>query len=256
MTITELPAAGTAVRAARAFLVLWQQPGDTRYRTIGRLTRDELGYRFDYIDRALRDAHFRPLMSLPDTGETLRSRTLFPVFANRVMTSQRDGFAAYLEQLDIHTAHPEPFELLTRTMGQRETDRILVVPVPVVEDGVLSSTFFAVGSRHVDPQRENIESLTDGSPLELVHERGNRESASAVLVCPPGGYRRDQAIGYVPAALSRLAAHILDQGFSRAVYAARINTDLLASTSDRLRVLVRLFAKVPVGFDPEPLLGE
>jgi hypothetical protein len=236
--------------------VLWQQPGDTRYRTIGRLTRDELGYRFDYIEPAIRDAHFRPLMSLPDTGETLRSRTLFPVFANRVMTSQRDGFAAYLEQLDIHTADPEPFELLTRTMGHRETDRILVVPVPVVENGLLSSTFFAVGSRHVDPQRENLEHLADGSRLVLVHELDNDTSASAVLVCPVGGSRRDQAIGYVPAALSRLAVHLLGQGLPHVAYAARINTDLLASTSDRLRVLVRLFAEVTQGFDPEPLLGE
>lgn len=254
MTVRELALPNTRVHASTTFLILWQLPGETRYRTIGRLSRDLDGYTFTYVGAAQRGAGFLPLRSLPDTGSTLRSPALFPVFANRVTQAGRDDFREHLQRLDIDEVDPEPFELLSRTMGQRQTDRILALPIPVVQQGVMSATFFVHGSRHVDPDRANVARVAVGDPLKLLREPVNTVDDNAVLVLPFGGSDARDAVGYVPQVLARLVSHTIERGWEQAAFAGSVNTDQLMRTSDRLRVLARFFVRVPDGFDPEPLV--
>jgi hypothetical protein len=227
--------------------VAWRRP-DRLIVPIGRLSErvdaNEREYRFGYLKRAETEVDFRPLPGLPDLHRSYTSPTLFPVFANRVMLSNRPDYSEFIEQLNLDD-DAQPFEILQRSEGTRATDRIEVFPTPIpLPTGDLTTTFFARAIRHVEGASEAVESLEVGDELRLVAEPDNRVNPFAVIL----NTRTGACVGYAPDYLLAMI-HDLDEanGEPPIVTVEHINPP---STPPHLRMLCRLTATWPLGFEP------
>lgn len=256
MTVEMLAAAPARVATPDRFLVLWQSPTTGAYHRVGTLTRDAAGYRFSYSAAAEALVGFDGFVSFPDFHAEYRSAELFATFANRVMTPQRDSYQAYVRALGITEARPEPFEVLARTLGTRATDLVQLLPVPTVDEGIVSFHFLVHGGRHVDPAGAHLARIHERDELFLAPEDGNPVSPVAVLVGDQPCPTRDRAVGYVPDVFGRLVRWLLDAQAPLRVIAERVNREADGDLPDHLRLLVRLDALLPLGFDVEDALPE
>src|SRR5690606_1935794 len=116
--------------AERHLYVAWRRP-EGLIVPVGRLTQqsgpESTTFRFVYLKGAERYDDFPGLPGLTDLHGTYESQALFPVFANRVMPRDRADYGSFVEQLDL-SVEADPFEVLGRSEGIRETDRIEVFP--------------------------------------------------------------------------------------------------------------------------------
>ena len=175
--------APVSVDAPDRFLVLWQDPVARRHHRVGILARVDCAYEFAYEPSAPTISGFTPFAEFPDWDVDYRSDALFVTFANRVMTSRREGYDRYLLSLGFTSTSPEPFEVLARTLGARATDHVQLVPLPRAnEAGVLSLLFLVHGVRYVDPDATRLASVRIGDALHLAAELVNPRSPLAVLV--------------------------------------------------------------------------
>lgn len=234
----------------REFLVLWQPAAEPGYRCVGTLRRELSDYVFTYSAEGRANEAFYGFANFPDKFAEYRSTELFPLFASRVMTARRDGYEEYLVALGLHDMSPDPFVVLERTLGVSATDQIQVLPVPeVAEGGRLSFRFLVHGARHVDPLGERLAQVSPGSALRLVQERDNPSSAQAVLVGDSLPLTRASALGYVPEVLAGLVTTLLDTDSVVQVKAEHVNHVDAVDVPAQLRLLVRVEAVVPQGFD-------
>ena len=90
MTATALQTNGRVKAATRRLLVTVQDPETKAYRPVGFLRYDGDQYTFAYLRREREREGFRPLPGLARAADgPLRSATLFPLFAERVISSRR-----------------------------------------------------------------------------------------------------------------------------------------------------------------------
>ncbi len=254
MTATALEGHLPDLAAPECFMVLWQDPQTRLHLRVGTLSRVGGEYAFHY-ERTLPPG-FPGFPSFPDVEQEYRSPHLFPLFANRVMTPRREGYAHYLHSLGLAGESADPFEVLARTLGARATDRVQVVPIPnLTPDGVVSFRFLVHGWRYVDPHAERLRHVRPGDRLELVPEPGNEVSERAVLVGPESTRSRDDALGYVPDALTPLIHELWRVNAVYRVTAEHVNLPGTSSVADRMRLLARLDALCPEGTEPTSVLG-
>ncbi len=226
----------------------WRDPG-RRWFPVGRLTRDDSGrYQFVYTHGAA-EAHeqagFAPLVSFPDWQETYESGELFPLFANRLLSERRPEFPLFQDWLNLPRDQKDPLVLLARSNGIRETDTFQVFAHPVPDDeGRYHVHCFIHGLRHRDPDAINrAESLVIGEPLWIEPDPENPADALAIKTLTVD--ERPQHIGFLPRYLTSDVRRIgIDQ-----VHASveRVNP---RPTPAQFRVLVRLLAAWPPGFQP------
>jgi hypothetical protein len=249
MTAPALTPALSAPSSAVEFLVLRQDPESREYRWLGVLGRQDDEYRFSYTADVAADASTRPLPGFPDRHKEYRSTELFATFANRVMTPRRDSYREFLSLIGLSDGVADPFEVLARTWGTRVTDRIQVLPVPVVDErGRLRTRFLVHGGRHVDPAAEALRAIKAGDRLALVREPDNPHDPRAVLVCVAGEVPH-RPVGYVPAPLVPLIEHLSIRGIEPEVTAEAVNLPGGPQVSNQMRLLARLEAEVGEGLD-------
>ncbi len=238
--------------AVAGFLVLRQDPGTREYAVVGRLDRENGEYVFRYSPEVSHDLHVSPLPGFPDLVRTYRSHTLFATFSNRVMTPRRDSYQDYLGLLGLEGGEPEPFEVLARTWGTRTTDRIQVLPIPRVgPGGHLQTRFLVHGGGHVDPDAHALRRVHVGDRLQLQPEPDNVADAGAVLVLRGGGMDR---LGYIPRPLAPFIHALWTAHVEPVVIAEHINLPEERLVSNQMRLLARLEAQVPEGFDVQAAL--
>lgn len=236
------------------FLVLWQDPDSRRYHRVGSLERDEVGYSFRYEPTARALTGFAGFAEFPAWNEGYRNETLFATFANRVMTPRRESYERYVESLDVAGPHPEPFEVLARTLGTRATDHVQLLPVPRRNAaGSLSLHFLVHVTRHVDPDASRLSRVEAGDTLYLAQESGNPESPVAVLVAASPEPTRNAGLGYVPDVLTGLVRRLME-GYPVVVTAAHVNQPNGGAAPDHMRLLARLDAVVPDDFEADSVL--
>lgn len=236
------------------FLVLWQDPDSRRYHRVGFLERDAVGYSFRYEPTARALTGFAGFAEFPAWNEVYRSEPLFATFANRVMTARRESYERYVESLGVVGPHPEPFEVLARTLGTRATDHVQLLPVPRRNAaGSLSLHFLVHGTRHVDPDASRLSRVQAGDTLYLAREPGNPQSPVAVLVGASPEPTRNAALGYVPDVLSGLVRRLMES-YPVVVTAAHVNQPNGGSAPDHMRLLARLDAIVPDDFEADSIL--
>lgn len=199
------PASGTSSEVLPRLLVTVRDASEARYRPVGFLTYSDDSYSFAYLRREVERAGFRPLPGLAAAvGGPMLSTVLFPLFAERVISSRRPDRETSLGALGL-PVDAAPFEVLLRSHGQRVGDTIELLPAPLVAEGDwVSFTFLAHGVRHLPQENQDrISELSRGDPLLLRPEESNPYNARAQVVtdadCLNLGWMPDPLIDVVQA---------------------------------------------------------
>lgn len=198
--------------AQRDLLVLWQHPETRSFSVVGRLQFDGADYAFHYTRSAELVSGFRTLPGLRDLHTRYRSHTLFPVFAQRVMSSTRPNSEAYLSQLGLSPESATPWEQIVRSGGYHYGDTLQLLAVPTISNDHAQAVFLTHGMRHIsrpgnalhfdgkdltvaaDEQSRALNGLQSGSPLSLIPENRNPKNRDALLIASKEGI----PLGYVP----------------------------------------------------------
>lgn len=180
----------------QVLFVAWQDERSRKIVPVGRLLRISDGYEFAYIgavDRA-RQLGFQPLLTFPEFESVYRSTELPPVFKNRLMSASREDFAAHVARLALRVDEAEPFTVLARSAGRRETDRLEVFAPPQIVGDNAQGLFLARGLRHIPHAEDATEQLTEQARLFVMADVQNDVNPEAL------GLRNEQCqlLGFVP----------------------------------------------------------
>lgn len=237
-TLTHARAAGDIRATTHRLLVTRRDPRTRLYVSLGFLTCLSSGYRFAYLRRVVDDGAQR----LPGLGrrDVYESTDLFPVFAERVMSSRRPDRREAMEALGL----PEdaaPFDVLVNSAGRSVGDTIELLPAPeAAPDGSLGLDFLVHGVRHMTPQaQDRISMLRAGETLVLEPEPGDPANPRAQLVTDTDRER----LGYVPDPL----ISVLDQMHGPRLSVVRANG---AGIGFHFRLAARAEGTVDAGNQP------
>lgn len=139
---------------------------------------------------------FRPLPGLGRAREAPSwSDTLFPLFAERVISARRPDRQVSLDALGL-PLDAAPMEVLARSHGQRVGDTVELLPAPEAGPGEdVAFTFLTHGVRYLmEAERDRITSLVRGQRLRLRLDSDNETNPQAQLVTDAGDVR----LGWVP----------------------------------------------------------
>ncbi len=140
-------------KARTRHLFVAKQFSDRSIRPVARLSmfQSPVGtrYLFAYLPEEKEISEFSPFLSFPELGTVYESDELFPLFENRVMGRNRPEFSEFVASLNLDEK-AEPFEILERSGGPRETNNIEVFPEPEYDptSGLHTCRFFVRGLRH------------------------------------------------------------------------------------------------------------
>ena len=184
----------------------WQDRAATRkWFPVGRLDVDsgseesDLPFRFRHVRGAVAARETGGFESVPgfsdDLSRDYRSRALFPVFRNRLMSPRRPDFGDYLRRRDLDDTATET-EILAVDGGRRMTDFYEVFPkLRKRDDGSFLCRFFVHGFRHTNADSEQrIERLQRDERLHVSVELTNPTGHSAVQVLTRDYY----VVGWAP----------------------------------------------------------
>lgn len=234
-----------------ALFVAWQSPTTRRFYPVARLAQVsgagcEECFEFTYIQGAVQADAFQPFISFPELHQVYRSRCLFPMFTNRLISSSRSDFPEYMAQLGLPPTTTSPITILSRSGGRRATDTLELFPLPEFEPEYGYRTWFWVhGVRHLPPVvQSQIETLAIGERVFPHCETGNPVDPSVIKLRTSRG---GNWIGYMPSYLLD-DAHTLQESCA----ISHISVDRINPSPAPLqqRVLCRLESCWPEGFIP------
>ena len=217
---------------------------------VARLDHAQGEYRFAYTQGARTLSGFHPFPGMTDLDTVYRSKTLFPLLANRLLSPSRPEYEAWLTWSGFDPKHPpDPLAMLGVTEGIRQTDALEVFAQPVANaEGNYATRFFLHGLRHACPQaQERLAALLrTGDALHVDLEDDNAYDAQAVAVLDDGEQRL--RLGYVPRYLARdVRALVASNGTASIdLRVARVNH----GAPLQMRLLCSLQARWPRGFAP------
>jgi hypothetical protein len=185
----------TTVRPKLLYLT-WQDAFSRRIVPVGRLLKLEDGYEFAYIgaSRRAEELGFEPLLSFPNLGTIYRSEKLPPLFSNRLMSASRKDLPNHLQRLALRVDENEPFTVLARSSGRRETDKLEVFSPPRLDGGKAEGLFLVRGVRHTPGADAALVDLRQGDKLYVAADVQNEVNPHALLL-------RDEQrrlLGFVP----------------------------------------------------------
>ena len=230
----------------KVLYLAWQDPESRQWYPVGKLTSDKGIYRFVYTKGATLSKNFIPFGSMRDLYEVYRSREMFPLFANRLISKKRPEYRDFLRWLDLREDEADPLVLLGRTEGVRATDSLTVFPCPELDpQGRYVVHFFSHGLRHLaDEARLRINALHTDDRLYLMPDPQNPYDGYALAI-----RTNDPAtiVGYCPRYISGDFLEILENNpDSVEVYVKRVNPE----APMQLRLLCTLTADWPEKFKP------
>jgi HIRAN domain len=226
--------------------VAWRNPETTSWHPIGLLSESEGIYVFEYLEGARQANGFLPLNEFPELGKRYESKSLFPVFHNRLMVQGRPDYPRYLQWLGLNAAQGGSLAELAASGGQRFGDFFEIFSVPEIpENDRYQAVFFLHGLRHQSDEVQNrITKLHVGDPLRLEPENNNSYDPCAHLI----KFGNDK-IGYVPRYLSCDIAALntnASGGLTASLTIEAINEEAPLSH----KILCRFSAPWPVNFAP------
>lgn len=216
---------------------------------VARLTHEEGEYRFVYTEGARTLRGFHPFPGMGDLDIVYRSRELFPMLTNRLLSKSRPEYAAWLTWSGFDPKNPpDPLAVLGVTEGIRQTDALEVFPRPMADaHGNFETRFFLHGLRFAAPHAlERVATLQAGDALRVELEDDNESHPHAVAVLDDGVERL--RLGYVPRYLARDVRALIAHGGMDAIdlRVARHNQ----GAPLQMRVLCTLKAPWPRSFEP------
>jgi hypothetical protein len=230
----------------KTLFLAWQDKRMTRaWFPVGRLDvlHEPRSYRFRYTQGAQRahdSAGFEPLLDFPQWNRSYESADLFPLFQNRVISSERRDFGDYLRMLDLpQTA--EPAEILGVGGGYRATDNFEVFPkIERREDGSFRCRFFLHGSSYMSPASvSRTDQLRVGEQLYVTLELTNPVAGVAVQLQSTDYHVLGWAPRYLVNDLVKAMAHAPGK------YAAKVVRINPSPAPSKQRLLVELSGSWP-----------
>lgn len=232
-----------------ALFVAWRgaDPQNGAWGPVGRLEHDGGVYRYWYTQGAQKAAGFRPFPQMEDMDRVYESDDLFPLFANRLLSSSRTEYDPFLRWGGFDPNNPpDPIAILGVTEGIRQTDSVEVFPCPIPDlEGCYVNKFFLHGVRWMSPAAiARISELQDHEQLFVEPESTNPFDRNAVAVFTADRMR----IGYVPRYLAHDVGNLLDNCHPSFIklFVARLNND----APMQQRVLCQMHSCWPAGFVP------
>ncbi|AKT40907.1 hypothetical protein [Chondromyces crocatus] len=236
--------------STRTLFVTWFSPEQRSSVMVGRLVhhRDdgEEFYEFRYIRSCLEAVKqgFQPFLAFPELHRSYRSRQLFPFFSNRVIPTSRPEFIPFVRTLGLNPTAADAMDILGRSGGRRETDRVELIAAPVRdESGSYTTHFLLRGVGHFPEAEERIEKLATEEPLFCRVVALSDANPKAVMLWTTDA----QAIGFMPGYLTHEVAALLHTGRAVHVSVEQVNPPPI---SLHYRVLCRLTAQWPAGVAP------
>ncbi len=220
----------------------------TGWSPVGRLDFDNGTYHFVYTKGARLAQGFQPFKGMENLEVVYESPSLFPVFANRLLSESRPEYDAFLRWSGFDPAHPpDPLAILGVTEGRKQTDMIEVFPCPVPDArGMYQNKFFLHGLRYMAATaHERLAQLKENEKLLCACDIQNAADPHAVLLRTSDDCIN---IGYVPRYLAKDMWGLLGGSGSEFIEFAvhRVNSD--APLQQRL--LCRVEACWPQDFKP------
>ncbi|MYM72147.1 DNA-binding protein [Duganella sp. FT134W] len=239
--------------------VAWQQPDNGEWIPVAKLDRRDGVYRFSYTQGVARAKDFQPFSGMRQLNVTYESPSLFPLFANRLISKSRPEFKDYLRWLGMSDMADDPMAILALTGGIRGTDSIELFQPPVVSsDGHYQVDFFARSLSHLPkPAVEHIGTMHKGDRLFLMRDGQNDFDplALALRTATPSYF-----LGYCPKYYVRdLGVLLANPECNLQVHVKCVNLDAPLN----MRLFCSASATVPAIFSPlgresdfQPITGD
>ena len=221
--------------------IAWQDPQTRLWHTVGRLSKENGLYYFTYTQGAKTSPRFNYLGRMHDLHLRYVSNELFPLFANRVLSSSRPEYPSYVRWLAVDPEQPHnPMELLARSGGKRATDELCVYPHPDVnENGEIELFFLSHGLRYLEPlELQRVNSLRCDDKL-LLREENNEKDRFALRL----ETNEPVKAGYCPRYLNKDLRRVLSKTDVH-LTVERLNLD----APIQFRLLCRAVFTLPTGF--------
>jgi hypothetical protein len=193
--------------------VAWQDPVARSWYPVGRLTaiNGNNEFVFVYTKGAAAAPGFPAFGGMKDLNGIYVSSELFPLFANRLLSSSRPEYVTLLEWLDIAKDDHDPVEVLALTEGIRKTDSLAMFRLPqIAHDGSIEAKFFLHGIRYLpECAAHRIEELHVEEQLFPLIDISNTYDPNAIAV---RSNDPKVILGYLPRYLaSEIRGALLDQ---------------------------------------------
>lgn len=232
---------------SKVLYLAWQDPESRSWHTVGRLTHENGMYKFVYTKGALESDNFIEFGRMTDMFTEYKSKELFPLFSNRLLSKNRPEYEKFISWLNLEEDQADPFVLLSRTGGERVTDSLVVYPCPMKDEfGNYTVHFFSHGLRHMPKEAlDVVNSLSPGDALFLAPEPTNPYDRFAIEIKtgePP------TVVGYCPRFCNEDFHYILnsDSASTLNIKVEKVNLD----APIQMRLLCKLTSKWPKGFSP------
>lgn len=230
----------------RSFFLIWQDPETRRWLPVGKLDQIQGHFVFGYTAGALVSSRFVPFGNLTAIRSVYVAETLFPIFANRVLSARRPEYRTYARWSGMDDIlSPDPLLLMARMGGSRATDALQVYPVPQrTSSGDYYSAFFCHGLSHLpDETQARSLKLIEGQRLFPMFDVQNPfdENAVALRTADPACM-----IGYLPRHVAPDIKALVQKSATLNVSVRRVNLD----APPQYRVLCEAVSSWPAGFAP------
>lgn len=155
--------------------VAWKQPDSREWIPVAKLERRENRYFFSYTRGVYRAKSFQPFSRMDRLDAVYESSSIFPLFANRLISKSRPEFKDYLRWLGLTSMQDDELSMLALTGGIRGTDSIeLFQPPAISETGEYKVEFFVRSLSHFPKQAiTHIANFAPGDKLFLMRDCQN-----------------------------------------------------------------------------------
>jgi hypothetical protein len=230
----------------KTLFVAWKQPDSGEWIPVAKLERRDNRYFFSYTRGVHRAKSFLPFSRMDRLDVVYESSTLFPLFANRLISKSRPEFNDYMRWLGLSSIEDDALSMLALTGGIRGTDSIELFQPPLISDsGEYKVDFFVRSLSYLSKEAvSNIANLTQGEKLFLMKDCQNDFDFSALAIRSSNPI---VFVGFCPKYYTQDLGELLySAGKDMEVKVKCVNIDAPLN----MRLLCSVSAMAPVGFSP------
>jgi hypothetical protein len=209
------------------------------------------GFELRFTRGAQRVPGFTGLGRMQALDKIYFSRTLFPFFANRLISKSRPEFRDYLKWIGLDSLPSSPMEVLGITGGIRATDSYELVAPPRQVGSEIELTFFSRGLRYQEPASiAHLADLSEGTDVFMMRDVQNERDPLALAIRSETPHA--QLVGYVPRYYCPGLVRLLEESpknvrsqIKRLNFEAPLDMRLLISVTATAPESFNLFADLP-----------
>lgn len=207
----------------------WRAPDTNSWHVVGLLRKRGDNFIFNYTKGCKASDKFIPFSGMTQLDQTYVSKELFPLFANRLLSTKRPEYPKFISWLGLDAEQVSPINVLARSGGMRLTDSLQMFKrIEIADDGTFTHIMFAHGLSHLSASAsERVLSLVVGEQLCLCLDVQNSADPFAVII---RAERPSEIVGYCPRYLAQDITKILtDSGSYVKIYVEGLTGDAPAN---------------------------